>query len=247
MLMKKIMRLDRVLANMGFGTRKEVNKMIRAGEVTVNGQVENQGKINIDAYSDEVVIRGVPVRYREHIYLMLNKPKGFISSTEDSEHRTVVEILEEEDLIFEPHPVGRLDLDTTGLLLMTNDGKLTHALTSPRREVWKTYIAHVDGRPTGADIEKFEEGLDIGDEKPTLPAKLEILSRGRLSTCKVSIVEGRYHQVKRMFQAIGMEVVELKRVAMGPIELDPRLEEGWYRELTDEELELLGINPGTSE
>lgn len=236
--MKKMMRLDKILANMGYGSRKEVKELVKKGEVKINNEVAKQASIKVDAYLDIIEIRGEVLEYREFIYLMLNKPKGYISATEDDYHRTVVELIDEEYLHFEPYPVGRLDIDTTGLLLLTNDGDLTHKLISPKSGIIKKYLAHIDGRVTEKEIEIFEKGIYLTEEDyTTLPAKLEILKRGQMSTVHVFIQEGKYHQVKRMFESVGMKVVELKRLSMGEIKLDPNLNEGEYRELNQSEME----------
>ncbi|MDU7709184.1 MAG: 16S rRNA pseudouridine(516) synthase, partial [Clostridium sp.] len=167
-----------------------------------------------------------------------NKPAGVISATEDPRQRTVIDLItsRQRDDLF---PVGRLDKDTEGLLLITNDGALAHRLLSPKKHVDKVYYARIQGVVTAADAEAFAVGLDIGDEKRTLPAKLDILESGEISKIRVTIREGRFHQVKRMFQAVGKEVIYLKRLQMGSLKLDENLETGAYRELTKEELEAL--------
>lgn len=235
--MKKMMRLDKILANMGYGSRKEVKELVKKGEVKINREVAKQASIKVDAYLDIIEVRGEELKYREFIYLMLNKPKGYISATEDDYHRTVIELLDEEHLHFGTYPVGRLDIDTTGLLILTNDGDLTHKLISPKSGIIKKYLANIDGRVTEKEIEIFEKGIYLAEEDyTTLPAKLEILSRGQMSTVHVYIQEGKYHQVKRMFESVGMKVLELKRLSMGEIELDTDLEEGEYRELNQVEM-----------
>ncbi|MBM7621389.1 16S rRNA pseudouridine516 synthase [Bacillus tianshenii] len=236
------MRLDKLLANSGYGTRKEVKKLLKTGVVKVDGKVVKDAKVHVEPEEQEVTVLDDVVEYREFIYLMMHKPPGFLSATEDHRQETVVDILQEEDKIFEPFPVGRLDKDTEGFLLLTNDGQLAHQLLSPKKHVPKTYYAKIDGEVTEEDIASFREGVTLDDGYETLPAELKILSAGPQSEIEVTIVEGKFHQVKRMFQAVGKTVTYLKRLSMGPLELDPDLELGEYRELTDEEVELLKEN-----
>lgn len=238
--MTKAIRLDKLLGNMGYGSRKELKGILRAGDVTVNGQVEKNPAAKILPSQDQVRFLGEEVLYREFIYLMMNKPKGVISATEDDFHRTVIDLLEEEDRVFCPYPVGRLDIDTMGLLLITNDGELTHNLLSPKKGVPKTYYAEVTGELTEADVCEFEVGIYLEPEDyTTLPARLQILELSEGSKALVTIQEGKYHQVKRMFEKVGKKVLELKRLSMGSLELDPGLMPGEYRELTEQELRQL--------
>ncbi|WP_404429011.1 pseudouridine synthase [Sutcliffiella horikoshii] len=233
------MRLDKMLANSGFGTRKEVKKLLKTGVVKVDGNVVKDAKVHVDPEVQEVTVHDDIVEYREFIYLMMHKPPGLLSATEDHRQETVVDILQEEDKIFEPFPVGRLDKDTEGLLLLTNDGQLAHQLLSPKKHVPKTYYAKIDGEVTEDDIQAFQQGVTLDDGYETLPAELKILEAGPESQIEITIVEGKFHQVKRMFQAVGKTVTYLKRLSMGELKLDEDLELGEYRELTDEELELL--------
>ena len=239
------MRLDKLLAHTGFGTRKEVKKIIRDGYVQVNGEVIKQSGTKVDPDIDDVRISGERIYYEEFVYFMLNKPAGVISATEDYVHDTVLDLLEPADLVQEPHPVGRLDKDTEGLLLLTNDGQLTHQLTSPRREVDKEYYAFISGIVTEDDVKRFEEGLLLKDDVEdftTLPAELEILDvdeEANTSEVHVVIREGKFHQVKRMFKAVDKKVLYLKRIRMGDLKLDETLELGTYRRLTEEELAVL--------
>ncbi|MCM3619522.1 rRNA pseudouridine synthase [Sutcliffiella horikoshii] len=233
------MRLDKMLANSGFGTRKEVKKLLKTGVVKVDGNVVKDAKVHVDPEVQEVTVHDDIVEYREFIYLMMHKPPGLLSATEDHRQETVVDILQEEDKIFEPFPVGRLDKDTEGLLLLTNDGQLSHQLLSPKKHVPKTYYAKIDGEVTEDDIQAFQQGVTLDDGYETLPAELKILEAGPESQIEITIVEGKFHQVKRMFQAVGKTVIYLKRLSMGELKLDEDLELGEYRELTDEELELL--------
>ncbi|MFD1019102.1 pseudouridine synthase [Thalassobacillus hwangdonensis] len=233
------MRIDKLLANMGYGTRKEVKNLLKTGAVKVNETPVKSPKVHVDPEADQVTVQGEAVEYREFIYLMMNKPDGLISATEDVSETTVVDILEPEDIIFNPFPVGRLDKDTEGLLLLTNDGKLAHQLTSPKKDVGKLYYATIDGEVTEDDIKAFSEGVVLDDGYHTKPGRLTILSSGAESEIELTITEGKFHQVKRMFEAVGKHVTYLKRLKMGTLELDETLEPGEYRELTDEEITYL--------
>lgn len=234
-----MLRIDKLLANMGYGTRKEVKKLLKAGVVKVDGMTVKDAKTHVDPKKQIVTVWGEEVEYKPFIYLMMNKPKGVISATEDAVEETVVDLLEEEDRIFDPFPVGRLDKDTEGLLLLTNDGQLAHQLLSPKKHVPKTYEAIIDGEVTEEDVVAFRRGIVLDDGYETKPAELVIIRSGLRSDVQVTITEGKFHQIKRMFQAVGKRVVYLKRIQMGPIPLDETLEPGEYRELTDEEIALL--------
>lgn len=234
-----MLRIDKLLANMGYGTRKEVKKLLKAGVVKVDGMTVKDAKTHVDPKKQIVTVWGEEVEYKPFIYLMMNKPKGVISATEDAVEETVVDLLEEEDRIFDPFPVGRLDKDTEGLLLLTNDGQLAHQLLSPKKHVPKTYEAVIDGEVTEEDVAAFRRGVVLDDGYETKPAELVIIRSGLRSDVQVTITEGKFHQIKRMFQAVGKRVVYLKRIQMGPISLDETLEPGEYRELTDEEIALL--------
>lgn len=231
-------RLDKYLADMGCGTRSQVKREIAGGSVMVNGAPARRPEDKIDTEKDSVVFRGSPVGYVEYEYFMLNKPAGVVSATEDRKERTVLDLIDarqRKDLF----PVGRLDKDTEGLLLITNDGEMAHRLLSPKKHVDKAYYARVAGRITEEHVRLFAEGVDIGDEKPALPAELTVLSSGEISEIELVIREGRFHQVKRMFQAAGGEVTYLKRLRMGSLVLDGELEPGEYRKLTEEEVRAL--------
>lgn len=231
-------RLDKYLADMGFGTRSVIKKEIQSGSVSVNGFPVRRPETKIETALDKITFHGNPVAYEKHVYYMLNKPAGVVSATSDRRDTTVVELIKDsrrKDLF----PVGRLDKDTEGLLLITDDGELAHRLLSPKKHVDKVYFAKIRGQVTVEDIKIFAQGLDIGDEKPTLPAELVIHSTGEISEIMLTIREGRFHQVKRMFQAVGKEVVYLKRLRMGNITLDEALTPGEYRRLTEEEVERL--------
>ena len=233
------MRIDKLLANSGYGTRKEVKKLLKSGVVKVDGKVEKDAKTHVDPDTQNVEVHGDLVEYKEFIYLMMNKPPGILSATEDRSQQTVVDILEEEDQLFAPFPVGRLDKDTEGLLLLTNDGQLSHSLLSPKKHVPKTYYAVILGEVTEDDIVAFKKGVTLDDGYVTMPADLTILKSGNQSEIELTIKEGKFHQVKRMFESVGKKVTYLKRIQMGELPLDETLELGEYRELTDEEVEVL--------
>lgn len=231
------MRIDKMLANMGFGTRKEVKKLLKSGAVKVDGVMIKDAKQHVDPEQQIIMVHGEEVEYREFIYLMMNKPQGLLSATEDDRQETVLDILEEEDRVFTPFPVGRLDKDTEGLLLLTNDGQLAHRLLSPKKHVPKTYFAVIKGEVTEDDVIAFRNGVILDDGYVTKPGELEILKSGLTSDIKLTITEGKFHQVKRMFEAVDKKVTYLKRLTMANLHLDETLELGEYRELTDEELE----------
>lgn len=223
---------------MGVGTRQEVKKQIRQGKVTVNGIVVKAADTKINENGDEVAVGGRMISYVSYEYYMLNKPVGVISATEDRKDTTVIDLIRDKkrkDLF----PVGRLDKDTEGLLLITNDGDLAHRLLAPKKHVDKVYYAKIDGVVTEEDVKKFAEGIDIGtdEEEMTRPAKLEIIKSGEESEIRLTIHEGKFHQVKRMFLAVEKEVTYLKRERMGTLCLDENLKPGEYRLLTEEEIE----------
>lgn len=233
-----MMRLDKYLAEMRVGTRQEVKKQIRQGKVTVNGTVVKAADTKIDETCDEVTIGGLNISYVSYEYYMLNKPGGVVSATEDRRDTTVIDLIKDKkrkDLF----PVGRLDKDTEGLLLITNDGDLAHRLLAPKKHVDKVYYAKIDGMVTEEDVKRFAEGIDIGaeEEEMTRPAKLDIMKSAEESEIRLTIHEGKFHQVKRMFLAVGKEVTYLKRERMGPLCLDENLKPGEYRLLTEEEIE----------
>lgn len=233
-----MMRLDKYLAEMGVGTRQEVKKQIRQGKAAVNGTVVKAADTKIDETSDEVTICGRNISYVSYEYYMLNKPAGVVSATEDRRDTTVIDLIKEKkrkDLF----PVGRLDKDTEGLLLITNDGDLAHRLLAPKKHVDKVYYAKIDGMVTEEDVKRFAERIDIGaeEEEMTRPAKLDIMKSAEESEIRLTIHEGKFHQVKRMFLAVGKEVTYLKRERMGTLCLDENLKPGEYRLLTEEEIE----------
>ncbi len=236
-------RLDKFLADAGYGSRNAVKDMAKQGRVLVNDVSVKKTDIKVDTNSDEIKVDGKIVTYTEYEYFMLHKPAGVVSATTDNINKTVIELITENkrrDLF----PVGRLDKDTEGLLLITNDGKLANSLLAPGKHVDKKYFARVNGRVDSKMIDDFAFGVDIGDEELTRPAELRIISvdattDGVVSEVEVIIHEGRYHQIKRMFLAYGMEVIYLRRLSMGTLTLGANLPCGAYRRLTEEEIEAL--------
>ena len=232
------LRLDKFLADMGLGSRTEVKELVKQRRIYINGRYANKADIKVDTETDVVEFNHQRIMYAQYEYWMLNKPAGVVSATRDDGSETVVDLVEgksRKDLF----PVGRLDKDTVGLLLITNDGQLAHRLLSPAHHVDKVYFARLDHAATEEDVAAFQAGLDIGDEDLTLPAQLEIPNAQQPTEVLVTLREGRYHQVKRMFEARDNEVVYLKRLSMGSLVLDPALAEGESRRLTAEELACL--------
>lgn len=234
-----MLRLDRYLAEMGAGSRQEVKKYIRKGKVKVNGDTVRNPEQKVDEFRDRICLDEKEIAYASFEYFMLNKPAGVVSATEDRREKTVLDLIrskKRKDLF----PVGRLDKDTEGLLLITNDGMLAHRLLSPGKHVDKTYFVRVQGRVTEKEVELFGKRVNIGtSEKPewTMPAELTVLESGEISEVRLTIQEGKYHQIKRMFQAVDMKVLYLKRERMGLLKLDLSLEPGQYRALTQEEIQ----------
>lgn len=239
--MKKTQRLDKLLSHSGFGTRSVIKQLVKRGAVYVNGKAVKDSGQQVEPAADAIIVDGETVNYREFVYVMLNKPQGVISATEDSRDRTVLDLLDDSYSHFELFPVGRLDKDTEGLLLLTNDGKLAHELLAPKKHVPKTYYADVDGLVGEEDQTAFRAGVTLDDGYVTMPAELVILKQGDpsvgvCSKIELTIMEGKFHQVKRMFESVGKKVVFLKRLRMGGLSLDEVLTPGGYRELTEEEL-----------
>lgn len=230
------MRLDKMLSNMGVGTRKEVKEILKKRQVTVNDKVVKNGSQHIDEETDVVKVGEKVIQFQEFIYLMLHKPQGYLSATKDKQDKTVIDLLGGEYSHYEPFPVGRLDKDTEGLLLLTNDGDLAHQLLSPAKNVEKTYFAQIKGKVTEADAQAFKIGVEIDEGYKTKPAALIIIKSDEESEIELTITEGKFHQVKRMFKAVGKEVTYLKRIRMGDIILDPTLPLGKCRELTKVEI-----------
>lgn len=233
-------RLDKVIANMGYGSRKDVKKIIKGGRVQINDVVVKDNNKQIDPENSIIKINGEEVTYKKYIYLMMNKPDGVISATFDDHDETVIDLLEIQHQAFNPFPVGRLDKDTVGLLFLTNDGELNHRLISPKWHVNKVYYAKINSAIDQKDIDAFKDGIVLDDGYKCMSAVLEILSNlDNEAEVKVTIREGKYHQVKRMFEALGKKVTYLKRISFGGIKLDENLEKGEYRELTEDELKKL--------
>lgn len=240
------MRLDKFLADMALGSRKEVKGYIKKGLVTVNGTVIKSDKTQVDEHKDEIRFDGEPVVYQKYFYYMMNKPAGVISATVDDYEETVVDLLSDEDYRDDLFPVGRLDKDTEGFMLLANDGALAHRLLSPKKHVDKEYYAQVAGIMTAADVAEFAAGLTIDGGEETLPAELTIIStdsQAETSEIRLVLHEGKFHQVKRMVAAVGKEVTYLKRLRIGQVVLDPRLERGAYRPLTAAEIKDLEVRP----
>ena len=228
------MRLDKYISNSGYATRSEVKKLLKSGIVTVNGEISKKADLHIDEHCDTVKINGTEISYNKYVYLMLNKPKGFISATEDKKYRVVTELVDERYRHYNVFPVGRLDIDTEGLLILSNDGGFAHNLTSPKKNVYKKYFAVLDKDAEDKDIEEFEKGMEFDDFK----AKSAILTiTDKKNEVYIEIAEGKFHQVKRMCKRVGKEVLYLKRVSIGGLELDENLPLGRIRELTKDELE----------
>ncbi|KWU03046.1 pseudouridine synthase [Lactobacillus crispatus] len=232
------MRIDKYLANMNVGSRKEVHQLIKKGIVAVNGTTVKTPKQQVKE-SDQVTVNGDAVAYQKYHYFLLNKPKGVLSATEDRSQPTVISILAPQDRYQGIVPVGRLDKDTTGLLLLTNDGQLNHELLAPGKHVDKVYRAEIAGVANDATVKTFASGMTLGDGTKLQPAELKILSQDEehdRSTTEIKICEGKYHQIKRMFGAVGMKVVELERISMGKLTLPANLKRGEYLELKLEDI-----------
>ena len=227
-----MLRIDKYLADCGIGTRSEVKKYIKAKQIAVNGEIVLKPEQKIDENVEIVCFKGQPIIYEKYVYYLFHKPAGCVTAKQDNVHKTVMEYFPEEILAKDIAPVGRLDLDTEGLLLFTNDGPLTHHLLSPTHHIPKTYYAILDKEVPETAVELFKNGVDIGDDKLTLPAELVILSE---KEAELTIHEGRFHQVKRMFEAVGCTVTYLKRLSMGSLTLGD-LPKGEYRKLTEDEI-----------
>ena len=229
------MRLDKFLGNHGFGTRKEVKLLVKRGAVKVNDVLVKKADIKLVPDKDTVTVYDEAVTYEPLVYIMLNKPAGYISSTKDYKDETVLELIDGFDH-YDLHPVGRLDKDTEGLLILTNDGQFSHDVLSPKKHVDKTYYARVEGYVTDETVALFKSGVTLDDGYEAMPADLQIVSAGDISEIELIIQEGKFHQVKRMFKAVGMTVIYLKRIQMGGLPLDESLKPGAYRKLTLEEI-----------
>ena len=230
------MRLDKYISNQTVLSRSEAVKAIRSGKVSVDNNCVRDPKTKVSEAKNKVSLEGKEVKFRENIYLMMNKPVGYISSTEDRNHKTVLELLPDEYSCRNPFPCGRLDIDTTGLVILTDDGPWAHNITSPKKKCFKTYIFEAFTELSEESQQKLEEGVFLaGDDKITAPAKIKHQS-GR--TYELQISEGRFHQVKRMLEAVDNKVLKLHRKAIGKIVLDSTLASGEFRELTEDEIDL---------
>lgn len=231
------MRLDKLLSSgLGLGSRTDVKKMIKNGRIKIEGFDKIRPEMNIDPSNALVYADGKLMHYREFVYLMLNKPQGVISATNDTRHETVTDLVPESYSHFDVFPVGRLDIDTEGLCLLTNDGALAHKLLSPKSHVPKTYIAEIDAEVGDDDVKKFKDGIVLDDGYKCKPSELSVLGG---NTVQIVIYEGKFHQIKRMFEAVGKRVVYLKRIKINNLELDEGLVLGEVRELTVDELSKL--------
>lgn len=233
------MRIDKFLCDCGVGTRKEVKALLKSGVVSANGKIIRDAATHIDETKDQICVSGNELHYQKYIYLMLNKPEGVVSATFDNHLPTVIDLVEPAYQHYDVFPVGRLDIDTTGLLLLTNDGQLAHKMISPKHHVAKTYAAHINSEVTQEDIIAFKNGVTLDDGYVCMPGELRIIENGEESDIELTIYEGKFHQVKRMFEAVGKKVLRLKRLSMADICLDPSLPEGKMRPLTEKEIELL--------
>lgn len=232
-------RLDKLISNMGYGTRNEIKKNSKKGLISVNGEVEKNSARIVDTEKDLVRYMDTSIDYKEFIYFVMNKPEGVISATEDSNHETVIDILDDFDKRYNVAPIGRLDIDTEGLLILSNDGKFNHNLTSPKKNIPKTYYVELLDEIEESYIKEFKKGIKlIPEDIVTKPAELKILDD---KSCEITIYEGKFHQVKRMFEKVGNRVVYLQRIKIGDFYLPEDLEIGEYRELTEEEMDILKI------
>jgi 16S rRNA pseudouridine516 synthase len=233
-----VLRLDKYLCDMGVGSRREIKEFCKKGRICVNDKVVKSSDIKISVGKEIVLFDGVEIIFEKYEYYMLNKPAGVVSATVDNTCKTVIDLIEsnrKKDLF----PVGRLDKDTVGLLLITNDGELSHKLLSPSKHIPKKYFVRVSGELRPEHIKICQQGIKLEENFVTKPSELKILSSGKISEAELTICEGKFHQVKRMMQAFGCNVIYLKRISMGHLILDENLQEGQYRRLTESEIEVL--------
>jgi len=238
-LMRETQRLDKVLSNLGHGTRKEIRQLVKVGSVKVDGKTATDSGMHVDPIESIIDISGKVLEYREYIYIMMNKPQDVISVSFDPKKQTVVDLLSDSYKRMELFPAGRLDIDTEGLLILTNDGQTAHEILSPKKHVPKKYYALVEGAVDIKDAECFREGVILDDGYKTMPSELKIIREGLRSEIELVLHEGKFHQVKRMFEAVGKKVIYLQRIEMGGLKLDESLKTGDYRELTADEINLL--------
>lgn len=234
------MRIDKFISNMGFGSRKYIKEFIKKKKITVNGQIVKSGDLYIDT-DDDIFCCGKKVEYEKYIYIMMNKPAGYVSANEDKKEKTVFELIGNEYRKKDLFVAGRLDKDTEGLLIITNNGKFAHNMLSPKKHVDKTYFVKAEGGMfSDDDINAFENGVVIDDGYKCKPAKISVLKNGDISESLLTISEGKFHQVKRMFKAVGKNVIYLKRVKIGDLELDENIQLGKFKILSDEDVKLIG-------
>ena len=234
-----LIRLDKLLCNEGIASRKELRAIIKAGRVTVNGNAVCNPETKVESDSDIIRFDGKILKYSEYHYYMMDKPCGILTATEDKRQKTVLDLLPHEVRRMSVFPVGRLDKDTSGLLLITNDGEFAHRVISPKSNIEKLYFAKVDGIPTADDVREFEKGLILSDGTKCLPAKLEITGKNE---CYVTVKEGKYHQVRRMLASRGKHVEQLRRLRIGSLCLDPSLKSGDFRELDQSEIDSIFLS-----
>ena len=232
------MRLDKLLSHAGYGSRRDVKELIKKKHVLVNDEVIRKVNVKVDPKKDVIIVGDEKVDYEEYVYFMLNKPDGYLSATVDKYDPVVIDLIEGYEHV-DLFPVGRLDKDTEGLLLITNDGAINHKLTSPNYAVPKTYYAKINGIVTEEDVDEFSKGVVLDDGYQTKPGILNILSSAEVSEIELTITEGKFHQVKRMFKSVGKEVIYLKRIQMGEIKLDNSLKLSEFRKLNEKELNYL--------
>jgi len=233
-------RIDKILSNLGHGTRKEVKALLKKGEVEVDGIKISDSATKVDPDNTVIKVSGEEINYRKFIYIIMNKPSGVVSATIDKYDETVIDLLDQEYRAFKPFPIGRLDKDTVGLLLITNDGELNHKLIAPKNHVDKVYYAEINKFVDEVDMKVFKKGVVLDDGYKCMPAILEILNANENgSEVKITIQEGKFHQVKRMFESVDKKVVFLRRISFGPLKLNEDLSEGQYRELSEDEINLL--------
>ncbi len=233
-------RIDKILVSQGIGSRREVQKRIKSGEVTVNGEIIRKPEFKANAENDEIAVLGKVLNYSEHIYIMMNKPAGVVSASNDNHDKTVIDILPDEYKRKGLFPAGRLDKDTEGLLIITDDGDFAHRMLSPKKHVDKQYIAQLDGEITEKTIQNFKQGIIFADGTKCLPAKLEIYNNDK-KTGLVTICEGKFHQVKKMFISCGLNVVHLQRISIGGLYLDGNLPIGGCKLLTNLDKKLIFV------
>lgn len=235
-------RLDKILASQGTLSRRDVKEIVKKGRISINGIVAKKSDIKIDIDNDTVTLDGEILSLKEHIYIMLNKPQGIVSASESDTDETVVDLVPDELYRKGLFPAGRLDKDTTGFVLITDDGDFAHKILSPKNHIFKTYLATLEHTLSESDIDMLEKGITLADGTTLKEAKVEIVEDGEHPLVQIMICEGKYHQVKRMFHALGNNVEQLRRLQIGSLKLDTSLPEGDCRELTEEELELVFID-----